>query len=218
MEFCASDHNLVCECCAMSLPEVCPNCEYAVGFHWCVNPQNSRKEYMRWKKGSLFAGALDIERCLFNLYRKGLKIEILKEKADEYVLAGLISLDKARSVCKSIEEERGHQTIVNEQAASEAPADAEAAAEGNISSRLSAAALKKELEVREKNMQAGAPDGGITDQWRVYQHVITQLQTGSPLRLMVQASAGTGNSADLGFDLCSGFVLASSAFHPGSAC
>ena len=216
-EFCASDHNLVCECCAMSLPNVCPNCEFAVGFHWCVNPQNSRKEYMRWKKGSLFAGALDIERCLFNLYRKGLKIEILKEKADEYVLAGLISLDKARSVCKSIEEERGHQTIVNEQAASEAPADAEAAAEGNVSSRLSAAALKKELEEREKNMQAGAPDGGVTDQWRVYQHVIQQLQTGSPLRLMVQASAGTGNSADLGFDLCYGFVFASSDFHPGAA-
>ena len=195
MEFCASDHNLVCECCAMSLPNVCPNCEFAVGFHWCVNLQNSRKEYMRWKKGSLFAGALDIERCLFNLHRKGLKIEILKEKADEYVLAGLILLDKARSVCKSIEEERGHQTIVNEQAASEAPADAEAAAEGNVSSRLSAAALKKELEERERNMQAGAPDGGITDQWRVYQHVIRQLQTGSSLRLMVQASAGTGNSA-----------------------
>ena len=37
MKFCASEHNLVCECCAMSLPNVCPNCEFAVGFHWCVN-------------------------------------------------------------------------------------------------------------------------------------------------------------------------------------
>ena len=206
MKFCASEHNLVCECCAMSLPSVCPNCEFAVGFHWCVNSQNTRKEYMRWKKGSLFAGALDIERCLFNLYRKGLKMEVLRQKADEYVEQGLITVDKARQVCKSIEEERGHQTIVNEQAASEAPADAEAAAEGNVSSRLSAAALKKELELREKNMQAG--DGGVTDQWRVYQHVVQQLQTGPPLRLMVQASAGTGISADLLFNCASRFVFA----------
>ena len=93
---------------------------------------------------------------MFNLYRKGLKMEVLRQKADEYAEQGLITVDKARQVCKSIEEERGHQTIVNEQAASEAPADAEAAAEGNVSSRLSAAALKKELELREKNMQAGA--------------------------------------------------------------
>ena len=97
--------------------------------------------------------------------------------------------------------------IVNEQAASEAPADAEAAAEGNVSSRLSAAALKKELELREKNMQAG-DGGGVTDQWRVYQHVVQQLQTGPPLRLMVQASAGTGISADLLFNCASRFVFA----------
>ena len=123
----------------MSLPNVCPNCEFAVGFHTCVNSENSRKDYLRWKKGTLFGGVLDVERCLFNLYRKGVKIEVLKEKADEYVDQGLLTLDKAKQVCKSIEEERGHQTIVNEQAASEAPADAEAAAEGNVSSRLSAA-------------------------------------------------------------------------------
>ena len=63
--------------------------------------------------------------------------------------------------------------------------------------------------MREKNMQAGAPDGGVTDQWRVYQHVIQQLQTGSPLRLMVQASAGTGNSAAFLFkrsSLCISFA------------
>ena len=101
---------------------------------------------------------------------------------------------------------------MNEQAASEAPADGEAAAEGNVSSRLSAAALKKELEVREKNMQAGGPDGGITDQWRVYQHVIAQLQMGSPIRLMVQASAGTGISADLLFNSDCRFVVASRVF------
>ena len=43
-------------------------------------------------------------------------------------------------------------------------------------------------------MQAGGPEGCITDQWRVYQHIVSQLQTGPPIRLMVQASAGTGKS------------------------
>jgi len=146
------------------------------------------------------------QRCLLNLYRKGVKVEALKEEADEYVMPRLISLDKARPVCKTIAEERGHQRIVNEQAASEAPADAEAAAERNVSSSLSAAALKKELEERGVNMQAGAPDGGVTDQRRVYQHVIQQLQTGPPLRLMVQASSGNIKLADLLFNRAFVFV------------
>ena len=66
-----------------------------------------------------------------------------------------------------------------------------------------------ELGLREKNMQSGAPEGGITDQWRVYQHVIAQLQSGPPLRLMVQASAGTGRLAAFLFKPACilGFVL-----------
>ena len=95
MKFCASEHNLVCECCAMSLPSVCPNCEFAVGFHWCVNSQNTRKEYMRWKKGSLFAGVLDIERFLFNLYRKGLKMEVLRQKAVEISVLRMTTVQMA---------------------------------------------------------------------------------------------------------------------------
>ena len=69
-----------------------------------------------------------------------------------------------------------------------------------------------ELGLREKNMQSGAPEGGITDQWRVYQHVIAQLQSGPPLRLMVQASAGTGISADFLFNSDCRFVVASRVF------
>jgi hypothetical protein len=190
-EFCSSEHDLVCECCSTRLGEVCSHCRFAVGFHWCHNPQNHKKDFMRWKKGTLFAGTLDIERCLFNLYRKGVPIEALKLKADEYVAADLLTIDMARHVCKAIEDERGHTTIVNEQADASAENGTEG---GSVSSRLSAAALKKELEVREKNMQAGAEDGGLTDQWRVYQHVTHQLQSGEPIRLMVQASAGTGKS------------------------
>ena len=107
-----------------------------------------------------------------------------------------MTFDMAKQVCKLIEEERGLKRILNERPTDEAsPEGAEATAEGSVSSRLSAAALKKELEAREENMQAGGQGSGPTDQWRVYQHVISQLETGTPMRLMVQASAGTGTLA-----------------------
>ena len=98
-EFCSSEHDLVCECCSTRLGEVCSHCRFAVGFHWCHNRQNHKKDFMRWKKGTLFAGTLDIEMCLFNLYRKGVPIEALKLKADEYVAADLLTIDMARHVC-----------------------------------------------------------------------------------------------------------------------
>ena len=61
-----------------------------------------------------------------------------------------------------------------------------------MSSRLSQAELAAELERRENMMQTGSTY--ITDQWRVYTHIVHSLRTGEPLRLMVQASAGTGKS------------------------
>ena len=52
------------------------------------------------------------------------------------------------------------------------------------------AEMEKELEKREALMKAGGE--GVTDQWRVYNHIIDSIRLGEPLRLMVQASAGTG--------------------------
>ena len=43
-------------------------------------------------------------------------------------------------------------------------------------------------------MKAGTGGSGVTDQFRVYQHIVQCLETGEYLRLMVQASAGTGKS------------------------
>ena len=51
-----------------------------------------------------------------------------------------------------------------------------------------------ELEDREEKLRSGAPDGAETDQWRVYKFIIERLASEQPLRLMVQASAGTGKS------------------------
>ena len=58
--------------------------------------------------------------------------------------------------------------------------------------KLTRAQLVAELEDREEKLRSGATDGAETDQMRVYQYVIEQLSSDKPLRLMVQASAGTG--------------------------
>ena len=61
--------------------------------------------------------------------------------------------------------------------------------------RLSRAQLEAELATRERTMQQsqGGRDGP-TDQWRVYSHILDALEHGPFLRLVVQASAGTGKS------------------------
>ena len=52
----------------------------------------------------------------------------------------------------------------------------------------------RELEDREAKLRSGADPGGVTDQWRVYEYITNGLASDRPLRLMVQASAGTGKS------------------------
>ena len=43
-------------------------------------------------------------------------------------------------------------------------------------------------------MQAGGSGGDSTDQWRCYEYITNEIAAERPLRLMVQASAGTGKS------------------------
>ena len=54
--------------------------------------------------------------------------------------------------------------------------------------------LQQELHMREKLMQQLNGEEGVeTDQWRVYCEVVSALESNSkPLRLFLQASAGTG--------------------------
>ena len=55
--------------------------------------------------------------------------------------------------------------------------------------------LQVELDRRIALLQEGPVDGLGTDQWRVFCHIIEVLTSGDRyLRLLVQASAGTGNS------------------------
>ena len=135
----------------------------------------------------MHAGDVDIERVMFNLHRKRLPVEVLRRKADAYVEEGLLSLEKANTVMSVIEQERSIARTINEISDDEAPAERDA-----MTTRLSHAEMAAELHRREELLKAGS--AGITDQWRVYTHIVNALQLGPPLRLMVQASAGTGKS------------------------
>ena len=124
---------------------------------------------------------------MFNLHRKRLPLQVLNQKADEYVSEGLLSAEKARNMMLVIEQERNCVRTVNE-----VSDDENAAPRDNVSTRLSHAEMAAELHRREELMKSGSTD--VTDQWRVYTHIVNSLRLGTPLRLMVQASAGTGKS------------------------
>ena len=143
---------------------------------------------VKWRKGTLFGGELDVQRALYNLHRKRVPLDKLQVKADDCVAANLLSSEKARSIMQVIEQERECARTINDIDSDGDPTEQRQ----HVSMRLSPTELANELERRERLMQAGS--SAVSDQWRVYMHIVTALLTGDPLRLMVQASAGTGKS------------------------
>ena len=88
---------------------------------------------------------------------------------------------------RTIEEERGMIKTFNEVKETE---DAFIICN---SGRISTQQLLSMLAERETNLQM-SDMGGVTDQWRVYAEIIKSLSSGQRLRMIVQASAGTGKS------------------------
>ncbi len=187
--FCDHELGVVCGCCAGEMADSrCKACSYAVGWHRCQNRNNMHT--LVWRKGTLHDGHLDAQRVLFNLHRKLIPLDALKEKADLYVGAGLVTQDQADRIIRVIEQERNFTRVVNDVTPPVDPAQPAASSTG----KLSAAQLRALLTERESMMQAGGTDAKPTDQWRVYKHIVGSIAQGRYLRLMVQASAGTGKS------------------------
>ena len=68
------------------------------------------------------------------------------------------------------------------------------AAPAHVSRRMTKEEMRTELDRRTALLQEGAVEGLDTDQWRVFCHIIEVLTGGERyLRLLVQASAGTGD-------------------------
>ena len=190
------EYALACQCCARAYGvDQCAACKHAIGFHYC---QNSRRDTdkLLWRKGTLFADKLDVERCLNNLSKKGCPIHVLRQKAEEYIAGGHIDSGLAERILLHIEAERGRrERIVNDMDVGE-PGQGSTADRTRGAEKLTRAQLVAELEDRETKLRSGAADGADTDQWRVYQYIVEQLSSDRPLRLMVQASAGTGLSTE----------------------
>ena len=206
-EFCRHEHDLVCACCLLGEDAICASCQFAVGFHRC-----SHAESLRWRKGTLYGiGDVDIQRVFYNLHLKRLPIDVLREKApykykdsgggggscsqaEEYVEAELLSEESAATILRVIESERRMSKTINDGVESD-DEEPGPAAPAHGSRRMTKEELRTELDRRTALLQEGAVEGLDTDQWRVYCHIINTLTGGERyLRLLVQASAGTGDS------------------------
>ena len=104
-----------------------------------------------------------------------LPIEVLRAKAQQYVTEGFIHEDIAHRVIHVIEGERNSAMLLNDGDEEETP----------LTTKMGPRELKAELEKREALMRG---DGSaVSDQWRVYTHIISKIQRGDYLRLRVQA-------------------------------
>ena len=181
--------DLLCRCCHSQSD--CDSCRFAVGFHMCRSPVNTNRQFLQWRAGSLHNGKLDIQRVLWNLHKRGVPSHVLEEKAREYVESGYIDEPFADSALKLIAAERGIRALANDGAA-DPDSDDRA---GVLTRKLSPAELETLLQKREQQMRTSERASGDTDQWRVYKFITESLAGGGkPLRLIVQASAGTGKS------------------------
>ena len=118
---------------------------------------------------------------------------MLEEKARQYVnkQPDLVTEEQAKSILQVIRAERGESGIANDASLD----DETPVRSAGLSHRLTREEMATLLTTRIEQMRAGGSDDRPTDQYRVLRYVIGQIQNGDrPLRLMIQASAGTGKS------------------------
>ena len=115
----------------------------------------------------------------------------LEAKAKQYVDENLIDKETAERALKCIRLERGTTSFLNDGV--DQTEDGTQAA--STTTKLNPEELRKLLHKRVEMMKAGKGGDGITDQYRVYCNIIQEIEAGtSYLRMMVQASAGTGKA------------------------
>jgi len=176
--------DIICACCAVAESEVCKSCRFAVGFHLC----EKKPDQLLWRRNCLHGEEMDCERALWNLHRKMVPTSVIRDKAREYEAAGLMKREQAHRMVKAIEEERILERVAN------GMADGEEDAEGEETGAYSQEELKKLLLIREENMRTGGSGDGVPDQFRVYKDIVGAIERGEYLRMLVEASAGTGKS------------------------
>ena len=188
VKFGDAELGVVCPCCAAGASNsTCDSCRFCTGWHRCSSRPGSG---LVWKAGTLHAGHLDIQRMLFNLHRRQIPTSVLEGKAAEYVASEYMSEAEAKGILDVIRAERGESGVANDGAL-----DGEGPVNPGLSRRLTREEIEAKLADNIEKMKAGGEPGVETDQYRVFNFIIGQLEHGEkPLRLMIQASAGTGKS------------------------
>ena len=118
---------------------------------------------------------------------------MLEDKAREYVdkHSDLVTEQQAKAILEVIRAERGESGLANDTSLD----DDTPARSAGLSHRLTREEMATLLSTRIEQMRAGGGADHPTDQYRVFTYVTGQVQNGDrPLRLMIQASAGTGKS------------------------
>ena len=137
-----------------------------------------------------------LARCLGPLH-------VLKEKLDVYIAEGHIAAHEKDHYAQVFETMLGQQRETNLHGARDVAGVAATTEPDEENRQMNEAELRHELAERERQMRTFQGQEGVaTDQWRVYKEAIQVLEEGrAPLRLCLQASAGTGKAFSL--KLCS---------------
>lgn len=109
--------------------------------------------------------------------RKGVPVPALRQKANEFIAAELITEVHADHILQTIEQIRGAMRIVNDGAGADGADECGSGAADRSGVKLSREQLLNELADREEKMKSGAEADGVTDQFRVYEHIIGELQS-----------------------------------------
>ena len=109
-----------------------------------------------------------MQRCLFNLHRRCLPIEVIRSKAQEYVDAGLVDEQSAKAMVRTIELERGGESVFIERHGLETEGEGGVGAGEGDSTKLNMRQLAELLTERERQMRQGSESGQPTDQWRAF--------------------------------------------------
>ncbi len=138
---------------------------------------------------------MDVQSNLWTLARRLVPLHVLKEKLDIYVREGHIEEEDKDDYVEVFEK----MVNIHRQSnlfGNTSGADAGSTDPDEENRFMSMAELQEELQSREHLMQMlRGEEGQLTDQWRVYQEIISKLDSSrDALRMVVQASAGTGKS------------------------
>jgi hypothetical protein len=138
---------------------------------------------------------MDVQSTLWALARRLVPLHVLKRKLDDYIEEGQIDKEDKDNYVeifeKMVDIHRQTNLFGGKSLATDGSKDPD-----DENRFLTVAELRAELESRERLMRMlDGEENQQTDQWRVYCEIRDKLaRCADPLRLVLQASAGTGKS------------------------